>query len=78
MTVAAGELVTKAKAARSAFRQVRSLSTEAKNRALYAIAGALEAEQAALFEANALDMARARESGLPGELLARLELTPER
>ena len=77
MTIATSELVTKAKAAREAFRQVRSLSAAAKNKALYAIADALEAEQAGLLEANALDMARGQENGLPGELLARLELTPK-
>ena len=77
MTIATSELITKAKAAREAYRHVRGLPTEAKNNALHAIANALEREQGRLFEANALDMTRGQEGGLAGELLARLELTPK-
>ena len=78
MAVVTSELITKAKAARAASRQVRSLSTAVKNRVLYAIADALEREQAGLFKANALDMAAGREAGLSEALLDRLMLDQDR
>jgi glutamate-5-semialdehyde dehydrogenase len=74
MAVVTSELITKAKAARAAFRQVRSLSTVTKNKALYAIADALEKEQGPVLEANAMDMAAGREAGLSDALLDRLLL----
>ncbi len=66
------------RAARQAARAMGRAETEAKNRALEAIADALTADQEALLEANAADMARGRETGLDAALLDRLELNPER
>ncbi len=74
MTTVASELLSKAKAARQASRLVRTLSTTDKNRALYAIADALEGEQGPLLEANAMDLASGREAGLTEALLDRLLL----
>ena len=74
MTIVASELLSKAKAARDAFRLVRTLSTTDKNMALYAIADALEEEQERLLEANAMDLASGREAGLGEALLDRLLL----
>ena len=74
MTTVASELLSKAKAAREASRLVRTLSTADKNRALYAIADALEGEQGPLLEANARDLASGREAGLTEALLDRLLL----
>ncbi len=49
-----------------------------KDAALMAAAKALRAREAAILEANALDMAKGREKGLSVAMLDRLELTPER
>ena len=77
MTTTASELLTKAQAARAASRQLRTLSREAKDRALHAVADSLERAEAQLLEANAQDMAAGKEAGLSAALLARLELTPK-
>ena len=60
MTTAVSELITKAKAAKAAARSLRMLPTEAKNAALEGIAAALERDQRAILDANALDMAAGR------------------
>lgn len=78
MPTATSELIRKAQAARAASRGLRSLSTASKNRALNAIANALESEQATILKANALDMAAGRESGVQEHLLERLMLNEER
>ena len=62
--------------ARKASRAVGCADTKAKNAALEAIASALEANEAALLEANGKDMQAGKESGLDAALLDRLELTP--
>src|SRR3954469_21781338 len=74
-TVASPEL---AKRARRAARILAGLDRGAKDAALEAIAGALERSVDAVLEANAADLADARESGTSDALLDRLALDPER
>lgn len=74
MATTTTELMTKAKAAREATRDLRNLSTDKKNAALEAIAQALESQQAPILEANALDMEAGRKAGLTDALLDRLML----
>ena len=64
-------------AARAAKGEVAGLSTEQKNAALNAMADALIAGQAQILDANALDMASAKEHISP-VMLDRLKLTKER
>lgn len=64
--------------ARAAAAALRVLPTEAKNRALAALADALEAETAGLLEANAGDVSEAQAAGQRPALVDRLRLTPER
>lgn len=71
-------LISKLEAAQSASRVLSTLSTAQKNVALAAIADVIDANHAAILEANALDI----EAGIAGEmaegLLDRLRFTPER
>lgn len=53
-------------------------TTDTKNQALQALADALEANVAAIVEANAEDIARGRAEGMSESLQDRLRLTPER
>ncbi len=78
MTTAVSELITKAKAAKSAARSLRMLPTETKNAALEAMAAALQREQGAILEANALDMDAGREADVGDAILDRLLLNEER
>ena len=78
MTTQASELITKAQAARTAARSLRSATTTAKNQALEAIAAALEREQGPVLEANAKDMEAARAAVLPEAMLDRLLLNEAR
>ncbi len=64
--------------ARAAARILARAVTGDKNAALHAMAGAIEARQAELLEANAADLAAGREAGLDAALLDRLELNPAR
>ncbi|NND90645.1 MAG: glutamate-5-semialdehyde dehydrogenase [Granulosicoccus sp.] len=66
------------KAARAAASVMAAAETLQKDRALHAMADAIEADEAALLAANAQDMATAGESGIDAALLDRLQLTPER
>ena len=75
---ATSELITKARAAREASKRVRMLSTEQKNNALHAIAGALEANCPTILEANERDLQAGRETGLSEALLGRLLLNEQR
>ena len=68
------ELLQKAKAAAPTLRVT---DTQQKNLALLAMAEALEADTAAILEANALDMEAAKEHISP-VMLDRLALTPQR
>ncbi|MFA5631639.1 MAG: glutamate-5-semialdehyde dehydrogenase [Porticoccaceae bacterium] len=64
--------------ARAASRLVASAGTGAKNRALVAIAEALDAARAPLLEANARDLENGRANGLDAALLERLEINDSR
>ncbi len=66
------------RAARAASRLVAASSTVTRNRALLATRDALDGSRAELAEANAQDLAQARENGLAASLVDRLELTPSR
>ncbi|MFA7483575.1 MAG: glutamate-5-semialdehyde dehydrogenase [Vulcanimicrobiota bacterium] len=73
------ELLTRlALQAREASRLLAATSGAEKNRALRMAAERLRQNQDALMEANALDLEKARESGVKGSFLDRLELSPER
>ncbi|MDP3065077.1 MAG: aldehyde dehydrogenase family protein, partial [Chloroflexota bacterium] len=70
-------LIAKGKAAREASRVLARLPSAVKDRALVAIADALESRQEDVLTANALDMDAGRKAGLGEALLDRLLLTPE-
>ncbi len=61
--------------ARAASRAMARAATKAKNDALEAIACAIEREQGALKEANARDVAKAREKGMDAAFVDRLTLS---
>ncbi|MFZ0790648.1 MAG: glutamate-5-semialdehyde dehydrogenase [Chromatiaceae bacterium] len=62
----------------AASRALARASTSAKNQALTAIAGAIDASRAALSDANRQDLEAGAAKGLDEALLDRLELTPGR
>ncbi len=62
--------------ARAASRAIAAAATGDKNRALLAIADALDSHRAELIAANAEDLQQGRENGLDAALLDRLELNP--
>ena len=64
--------------ARAAARQVANLSTDAKNRALRAMADSLVQHTGPIVAANEQDVEEARENGLSEAMIDRLILTPER
>ena len=64
--------------ARAAARPLAIATTQAKNRALEAMATEILANRDAILAANALDLANARESGVAASFLDRLTLTAER
>ena len=64
--------------ARAAARPLAIATADAKNRALEAMAAEIFANRDAILAANALDLARARESGVAASFIDRLTLTPER
>jgi glutamate-5-semialdehyde dehydrogenase len=64
--------------ARAAARPLATATTEAKNRALQAMAAEILANRDRILAANALDLAHARESGVAASFLDRLTLTAER
>ncbi|MEW5942447.1 MAG: glutamate-5-semialdehyde dehydrogenase [Pseudomonadota bacterium] len=63
------------RAARAASRAVAKADTNAKNKALTAMAAAIQRDAAKLLAANASDMEAARGAGLDAALLDRLQLT---
>ncbi|MEY4039193.1 MAG: hypothetical protein RLZZ52_61 [Actinomycetota bacterium] len=71
-------LVSKLEAAQRASRQLATLTTAQKNTALAAIADILDANHAAILEANSQDIAAGESSGMSVGLLDRLRFTPER
>ncbi|WP_447556094.1 glutamate-5-semialdehyde dehydrogenase [Vreelandella sp. EE22] len=64
--------------ARASAKELRSADTGAKNRALGAIAEALDDARPTLLRANAEDLARGRQNGLDAALLDRLALDERR
>ena len=62
---------------REAAQRIAQLSTAAKNDLLRAMAAALEVDGASILEANALDLAAARDKGISGAMLDRLKLDPK-
>lgn len=66
------------KAAKAAALAMSVADTAQKNKALHAMADAIEAAEPTLLKANALDMQAAREKGIDAALLDRLELSPVR
>ncbi|MEU4350472.1 glutamate-5-semialdehyde dehydrogenase [Streptomyces sp. NPDC023838] len=64
--------------ARTAAADIAPLPRSAKDDALLAIADALEVRTQEIVEANALDIAKAREAGTSETVVDRLTLTPER
>jgi len=64
--------------ARAASRAMPALSTAKKNRALLAMADALDAARVNILEANARDLETGRDAGLSDALLDRLALTDSR
>ncbi len=66
------------RAARHASRELARLSGQVKTQALGQIAAALRDRTTALLEANARDIAAAKEAGLAPGLIARLQLTEKR
>jgi glutamate-5-semialdehyde dehydrogenase len=74
MTDIATEMLTLAKEARQAARVLLSVSTQQKNQALQFATEALMKERAAIEAANAEDLARGKEKGVPGPMLDRLKM----
>lgn len=66
------------KTARAASRKLAVLTTDRKNRALLAIADALESQAEVVIAQNSLDIADGKANGLSDALLDRLLLTPQR
>ena len=64
--------------ARAASAGLAKMTTDEKNAALLAVADALEGARGAICEANAADVARAKEAGIAPAMLDRLTLTPAR
>ena len=64
--------------AKVASRSLARLSTKKKNALLLAVAGQLEAREKEILQANRGDVQAAKEAGLSGALLDRLELNPKR
>ncbi|MBM4444021.1 MAG: glutamate-5-semialdehyde dehydrogenase [Chloroflexi bacterium] len=78
MSSAVQELETKAGAARDAARKLARLSTEAKNKALMAIADGLISAEKEIIAANQRDRAAAESSGMSAAMLDRLLLNHNR
>jgi glutamate-5-semialdehyde dehydrogenase len=72
------EVLIKGKLAREAANVLRSVPSEAKDRALLTMADTLEAQMNLILEANALDVQEAESSGVSKAFLDRLRLTAER
>ena len=70
-------ILTMGKKARAAARFVGAASPAAKEKALMGLAGMLIANEAAILDANARDLAAAEKNGLDAAKLERLRLTPK-
>ena len=71
-------VVTLARAAKKASARLRTLSTDAKNKALASMAASVDSRRAQIMTANAADLARGKEAGLSAALLDRLALSDAR
>ena len=78
MAIAAKTVTDICAEAKAASRQLGTLDTETKNRALNSIADAIDANAGAIIEANAKDLEAGREAGLESALIDRLTLNSER
>jgi glutamate-5-semialdehyde dehydrogenase len=65
------------RSARAAARELARAGTDAKNRALHAIAAEIRARSVALLEANRGDVEQAKKDGRDGAFVDRLTLTPK-
>ncbi|MCU0789105.1 MAG: glutamate-5-semialdehyde dehydrogenase [Verrucomicrobia bacterium] len=72
------QLIDLASRAKAASRSLALLSTDEKNACLLAMANALESNQPAIQEANALDMVAGEQMGLSKAMLDRLQLDGKR
>ena len=72
------EVEAKAKAAKDVSRRLGTVGTAAKNAALLAMADALGENCATILQANARDIASARDKGVAPHMVDRLALNPER
>jgi len=72
------ELIEKGKNVKAASRELVKLTTEKKNKALYAIAREIDAMRSIIIEANAKDLENGRKKGLSKAFLDRLELNNQR
>ena len=77
-TVASTSVTDLAVAAKAAARKLAAVDSATKDRALHAIADALEARVSEILEANARDLDAGRESGLSAALMDRLALDEKR
>ncbi len=71
-------LLNQARIAKAAARKLSILPTDTKNAALLAMANALRHRKEAILEANAQDMAAAKEKKMSASFMDRLLLTDER
>lgn len=72
------EFIAKLESAQKASRFLATMTTDAKNEGLLAIADALDTCVKDIVSANAIDLERGRENGLAEGLIDRLTLTPAR
>ena len=78
MAIAARTVTDICRAAKAAARELAQVDSATKDRALLAIADALEARLGEILEANARDLEAGRESGLSAALMDRLALDERR
>src|SRR5215208_1373945 len=78
MAVATQSVTDICRAAKAAARELAALDSATKDRALRAVADALEARTPEILEANARDLEAGRESGLSAALMDRLALDERR
>src|SRR5687768_18512505 len=78
MAVATRSVTDICRAAKAAARELAQVDSETKDRALLAIADALEARVGEILEANARDLEAGREAGLSSALMDRLALDERR
>lgn len=72
------ELIEIGKKAKQASGQLANLNTEMKNKVLLLVAELLEKYSNTILEANAIDLKKAKEMGLKGAIIDRLNLSGER